>query len=206
MKKLLLLTIIIAISSCGSDQLSNSKAKNIISDCLEKEPIQKIAVIYLNNTRIDDKNRAKYEKLADDGFIEMVSKKTAKPKPVKKKYNLNDPLEKWRYEAALKLYERELQRNKNTYDIKLTSKAQKYIENAPENGNLVKLKTFTYEVDKVLEVQEIPAMNAAKVKVQYKADDVTPFAVLSSKDPSEYLIDDLNMIKTSNGWKYCDNF
>ena len=49
-------------------------------------------------------------------------------------------------------------------------------------------------------------MNGAKVKVQYEADDITPFAVLSPKDPAEFWIKDLNMKKTSNGWKYCDDF
>lgn len=196
---------LIIVCACGSDNLTNSKAKNIISECFEKEPLQRSVSVHLNNTQIYGDDISKYEKLKDEGYIEITPKKTNTPKPVKKQ-STGDPLADWRNEAALRLYERELERNKNTYIIKLTKKAEKYIERAHENSNTIVLKTFKYEVDKVLEVQEIPAMNAAKVKVQYVAEDITPFAILSPKDPSEFLIEDLNMTKTSNGWKYCDDF
>lgn len=199
-----ILTLLV-IYSCGSDNLSNSKAKKIISECLEKEPIKRSISLQVNTARflesIKDSDFSKYEKLKEDGFIEMVPAKINAKKPVKGKSN--DPLSQWRYEAELRRYNRNY---KNAYDVKLTDKAEKYIENAPKNSNNVKMKAFIYEVNKVLEVQEIPAMNTAKVKVQYKAVDVTPFAILSRKDPSEFWVKDLTMTKTSNGWKYCDNF
>ena len=203
MKCLKALLIILVLYSCSSDNLSNSKAEKIISECLEKEPLQRSVSIQLNNTQISGDNISKYEKLKEEGYIEMTSTKPNLTKPVKKG---NDPLAEWRYEAELKRYHRNLDRNKNNYDIKITKKAKKYIENATENSDWVKTKTFKYEVDKVLEVQEIPSLNSAKVKVRYKATDITPFAVLASKDPAEFLVKDLNMTKTSNGWKYCDNF
>lgn len=199
MKKLLLLALLIC--SCGSDNLSNSKAEDIISDCLEKEPIQRTVSIRLNKNKIAKDDLTKYEELKKDGYLEMESAKNNVKKPVKKKSD--DPLAQWRYEAELRSYNRNY---KNAYDVKLTDKAEKHIETAPEKSNLVKMKAFRYEVDKVLEVQEIPAMNTAKVKVQYKAVDITPFAVLSRKDPAEFWVKDITMTKTSNGWKYCDNF
>ena len=65
---------------------------------------------------------------------------------------------------------------------------------------------FKYAVDEVLEVREIPSTNSAEVKVRYKSDNLTPFASLSRKDPSDFLIKDIKMTKTSNGWKFCDNY
>lgn len=199
MKKILILALFIC--SCGSDNLSNSKAEDIISDCLEKEPILRTVTIRLNKNRITGDELTKYEKLKKDGFLKMESLKNNIKKPIKKKSD--DPLAQWRYEAELRNYNRNY---KNAYNLKLTREAEKHIENAPENSNSVKMKMFRYEVDKVLEVQEIPAMNKAKVKVQYKAVDITPFASLSRKDPAEFWVKDITMTKTSNGWKYCDNF
>lgn len=199
MKKLLLLALLIC--SCGSDNLSNSKAEDIISDCLEKEPIQRTVSIRLNKNKITGDELIKYEELKEDGYIEITSTENNVKKPVKGKSN--DPLAEWRYEAELRRYNRNY---KNAYDIKLTDKAENHIETAPEKSNSVKIKAFRYEVDKVLEVQEIPAMNTAKVKVQYKAVDITPFAILSRKDPTEFWVKDITMMKTSNGWKYCDDF
>ena len=80
------------------------------------------------------------------------------------------------------------------------------MEKVPEKGGNVIAKAFTYEIDEVLEVQEIPSLNTAKVKVKYQIGDRTPFAIFYPKDPQEFWIDDLKMDKTSNGWKYCDTF
>lgn len=202
MKNLLLLLVSLAILSCGSDNLSNSKAEDIIEDCLEKTPEKRTVMLNIDQIVFgtDEERLKKYQKLEEDGFIEMklIDTKAEIKKPNAK----NDPLAQWRYEAEM----RRAERNKNTYNVKITNKSKKYIDDAPEGRNWITMKTFIYEVDKVLEVQEIPAMNAAKVKVQFKAEDITPFAILSAKDPTEFWVKDVNMTKTSNGWKYCDNF
>ena len=185
MKKIILITILVfIIVACGSDNLSNSKAKGIISDCLKTKPEQRTANFRIGKSTFSkqDHDQAllqKYIKLAEDGYLEMKL--------------IKEITKGW---------------NKGTkeYSIKLNEKALKYMEDVPENGGNASAKTYNYKVDKVLEVQEKPALNMAIVKVQYKAEDITPFAILSRKDPSEFWIKDLNMVKTSNGWKYCDQF
>ena len=115
--------------------------------------------------------------------------------------NSNDALAQWRREAEKRRRDRYTE-----FNIKLTKKGQKHVVEGRENKSNVTVNTFRYEVDKVLEVQEIPAMNGAKVKVQYEGVDITPFAILSPKGPAEFWIKTLQMKKTSNGWKYCDDF
>lgn len=188
------------IASCGSDNLSNSEAENLISDCLEIAPLQQSAYVKINTaqfTKEENQEIAKYENLRDEGYLEMALIK----KEVKKSTKSNDPLEQWRIEA-----ENRRQSRYTEYTIRLTEKSIEFILEASENSNRVLVKTFKYEVDEVLEVQELPAMNTAKVKAKFVAEDVTPFSILSRKDPSEFLVEDVQMNKTSNGWKYCDNF
>jgi len=176
--------LFLLVFSRGSSKLSNSKAKSIISDCLETKPEQRTAYFRIGKATFSkqDHNQIllqKYLKLAEDGYLEMKL--------------IKEITKGW---------------NKGTkeYSIKLNEKALKYMENVPENEGNTSAKTYKYKVDKVLEVQEIPAMNIATVKVNFKATDITPFAILSSKDPSEFWIKDLTISKTSNGWKYCDQF
>ena len=197
------LFVLAFICSCGSDNLSNSKAEDIISDCLDKEPEKRTATLNINQVTFGTNNDKleRYKELEEDGFIEM-EQIDMKSKIKKSKPNANDPLAQWRYEAEL----RRAERNKNTFKVTITKKAEKYIDEAKENSNWIKMKAYSYEVDEVLEVQEIPSLNSSKVKVKYEAVDITPFAILSKKDPSEFWIKDITMTKTSNGWKYCDNF
>jgi len=200
-KSVLWMLPLLVICSCGSDNLSNSKAEKIISKCLKKNPANQEVLLSINQVsfRNNSKKLENYKNIEKKGLITMES---VDVKSKIKKPNGNDPLAQWRYEAEL----RRVERRGNTFKIEITTKAKKFISVAPENGNSIRMKSHKYVVDKVLEVQEIPSMNAAKVKVQYKAEDVTPFSILSSKDPAEFLIEDLDMVKTSNGWKYCDEF
>lgn len=185
-----MIVIIITAMSCGSDNLSNSKAKKILNECMKDSPIQRKVVIQTGEVTFNIKNKsnkiAKYEKLRDEGFLEMTEIK-------QKSSGGNDPLSQWR-------------KNIRRFNITVTSKVEEYALKAPEKAKYVEVKIYRYVVDKVLEVQEIPAKNTARVKVQYKAVDVTPFAILSSKDPSEYWVKNKTMKKTSNGWKYCDDY
>ncbi len=188
-------------ASCGSDELSNRKAEELISKCLEKDPkIKKrthTVTIQTEGFVMLDNDLEKYQELEDKGFIEL--KAQARPKKPKG----NDPMVQLRYERELRRYNRTY---KNTYDIKITQKGEKYIDETLENQTNVKIKNHFYELDKVLEVQEIPSQNRATVKVQFHPVDLTPFSILYDKDPSEFWITDVKMFKTSNGWKYCDDY
>lgn len=189
-KAVILILITISVFSCGSDHLSNSKAEKILEKCLKIDPIERSAIIQTGensfNTESKTNKLSKYERLQKDGYIEMI-------KIQKKKSSGNDALSQWRNKFK-------------KFNIQVTEKAKDYILETSQKGRIVRVKMFNYEVDEVLEVQEFLANNSAKVKVQYIAEDITPFAILSSKDPSEFWIKDRRMNKTSNGWKYCDDY
>jgi len=187
---LLFVAVSITVLSCGSDNLSNSKAVKILKECLKDAPIERKAILQTGEVTFNIKNKSnklgQYEKLRNDGYIEMTEIK-------KKSSGGNDPLSQW-------------MKNIRKFNITVTRKTEDYILKAPEKANFVQVRIFQYEVDKVLEVQEFPAKNSARVKVQYKVVDLTPFAILASKDPPGFWVKDRTMKKTSNGWKYCDNY
>jgi hypothetical protein len=182
MKKIILFLLTITLLSCDSDNLSNSKAEKIISKCLEQKPQQRQERLTIGKATFRDKDYdiellQKYMQLKDKGYIEM---------------------------ELIKEITKGYRKGSKEYSIKLTNKALEYIIESTEVSVIV--KTFKYEVGEVLEVQEFPAANTAKAKVKFEATNITPFAILSRKDPTEFWIKDFNLTKTSNGWKYCDNF
>ncbi|WP_350284836.1 hypothetical protein [uncultured Croceitalea sp.] len=183
MKKTIFAIILVLTYSCGSENLSNSKAEKILETCLEKNPEQRTASFRIGKATFRDNDYdkellGKYAQLVEDGYLTMEL-----VRELKSRYNKG-----------------------KEYSIVLTEKALDFMEKVPEKGGNVKAKAFTYEVEEVLEVQEIPSLNTAKVKVKYKAENKTPFIIFYAKEPQDFWIDDLSMSKTSNGWKYCDNF
>ncbi len=184
MKNTLLILMLFAILSCGSDQLSNSKAEKIIASCLDAKPEQRTTPFTIGKAtfRDTDGDRAlmqKYMALKEEGYIEM---------------------------ELIKEISRGWNKGAKEFSIKLAAKSLEYMEQVPENGNVAYAKTFKYVVGEVLEVHELPSLNSATVKVNFKATEITPFAPFSSRDPSEFWVKELAFTKTSNGWKYCDNF
>ena len=118
-KNIIWILSLFLVCSCGSDNLSNSKAEDIISECLEKEPIRRSVSIQFNNTKILKDEIYKYEKLQEDGYIKMTQKIVNAPKPQKKgSKNTNDPLAQWRQEAELRRYNRELELLSPIYQAK----------------------------------------------------------------------------------------
>ena len=69
MQKTTFILLTILFVSCGSDNLGNSKAADIISDCLDDNPIQRTAVLKINKAQITKNDLEKYKKLADEGVI-----------------------------------------------------------------------------------------------------------------------------------------
>ena len=61
---------------------------------------------------------------------------------------------------------------RNYYQIELTEKCKPYVieTNKYSETNSNKIKLFTYKLDKVGSIQEIPSMNIAEVSVTYKKD------------------------------------
>lgn len=171
-------------ASCGSDNLSNSKAEDIVTDCLAASPEQRTTRFRIGKATFtkqdyDQELLQKYLKLADEDYLEL---------------------------ELVKEITKGWQKGSKEYAIKLTEKSLEFMEEVPEKDGNATAKTFQYEVGEVLEVHETPATNTADVKVNFKAVDITPFAILSKKDPTEFWVQKLKFSKTSNGWKYCDNF
>ena len=197
-KTIIWVLTVLFLASCGSDELSNKKAEKIISKCLENDPElikrTRMVIIKTGAQKIPEKDLGKYQELEDKGFIEL-SKEQSKLKENDK----NDPLWEWRYKA-------EQMRIKDAYNVKVTQKAESYIDKTYNRKNKNRVQSHAYELDKVLEVQEIPSQNKATVKVRFKPVDITPFSILYHKDPSEFWDKDVKMSKTSNGWKYCDDY
>lgn len=179
-----MIAIIITAMSCGSDNLSNSKAKKILNNCLESKPEQRFSYLKTGEVLISPSSEVSMEKfknlekLADDGYITMnlTTKKNAIWKEAK------------------------------FYNVELTKKATEYIKKSSKTGGNITLNSHRYVVDEILEIHETPSYNIAKVKVQFKATDMTPFAILSSNSKKEFWTKTLKFTKTNDGWKHCDDY
>jgi len=183
MKKAILLTyIIFSIVSCSSDQLSKSKAKDIINECLETKPDLKFIDIdndeFVISEAVKDSKKIEegLKKLAEDGFLNI--------KLMDKKNSI------W---AGNKYYK-----------VSHTDKADEFVIESYTRKGKTAFKTFEYIVDEILEIHEIPAVNMAEVKVKFKASELTPFINLSLVKPKENYIKTVKFTKTNGGWKYCD--
>ncbi|AXG69813.1 hypothetical protein KORDIASMS9_02041 [Kordia sp. SMS9] len=174
--KKILILMLLTLISCDSGNLTNSKAQKIIELCLEKKPLQRTVQLQINKTRFY-KSQIK----------ELLPK-----------------YEKLQEKGLLEI--KSLEKNKRKFEVTITESGKKLIEELREGSNFVLMRSHKYEVDEVLEVIENPMQNTAVVKVQYKAIDITPFSILNRSDMNEFIIQDIKMIKTSNGWKYCDNY
>lgn len=178
MKQYILLSItLVLLASCGSDNLSNSKAVDILGDCLAANPEQRTTKFRIGKATFSkqDQDQAllqNYLKLADEDYLEM---------------------------ELIKEVTKGWSKGSKEYAIKLTEKSLEFMEEVPEKDGNATAKTFQYQVDEVLEVHETPATNTAEAKVNFKAVDITPFAILSRKDPTEFLGVKTKILKTSNG-------
>lgn len=176
-----LLILTLFLSSC-SDNLSNSKAEGIIIECLEKEPYRKTVKFQYGERLILNKDKEEFEKLKkleEDGLLKIDSL-GVKTVPYYGKYQ--------------------------NYNIELLEKSKEYIiEQTELNKNLyVELLAFEYKVDEVKEVHEIPSLNEAEVRTNFKKVNITPFSILSNENTSDFKIRKLSFKKTSNGWRYCE--
>ncbi len=180
--KILSFSILIASVISCSDNLSNSKAEDIIIECLEKEPYRKTVKFQYGERLIFNKNKEEFEKLKKlekDGLLKIDSL----------------GIKKVRYYGKYP-----------NYNIELLEKAKEYIiEQTESNEKLyVELLAFDYKVDEVKEVHEIPSLNAAEVRTNFKKVNITPFSILSNENTSDFKIRKLSFKKTSNGWRYCE--
>ena len=182
MKKIILIALLSVITASCSDNLSNSQAEKIISTCLEKNPLRETVKFEYGERIIYNKNKEEFEKLKElekGGYLKIDSLGVKKVRYYGKYPN---------------------------YNIELLEKSKEFILEQTESNKkqYVRLLAFNYKVDEVKEVHEIPSMNAAEVRVNYKKVNITPFAILSNENTTDFKIKKLGFAKTSNGWRYCE--
>ena len=176
--------------SCGSDELTKSKAENLIRDCEEKSGKPAIKTTSFDYGRIEV---VSYGKKRNDSKMELYTKYkemglvTIDTLPTEETGTWG--------------------RKKESYQINLTSKATPHIIKTDTlNGKITaKAKVFQYLFDSVTEVHEIPNKNTASVKAKLVRTDETPFftEAIEKKNKKE-VIRTLPFRKTTDGWKLCD--
>jgi hypothetical protein len=162
MKKILVfLAIGLLLGSC-SDKLTSSKAEKLIQETLEKEPVQGKESIKIGDKvefigydfRIKEELEP-YEKLKDEGMIEMISKG---------KSNYGYPI-----------YSIQLTDKGKQYLLR--------VEDNGEYKQHI-MKTYSATLDKVDELHVIPEQNSARALVFFKIEK-TPFFVLENSETQE---------------------
>ena len=162
MKKILVfLAIGLLLGSC-SDKLTSSKAEKLIQETLEKEPVQGKESIKIGDKvefigydfRIKEALEP-YEKLKDEGMIEMISKG---------KSNYGYPI-----------YSIQLTDKGKQYLLR--------VEDNGEYKQHI-MKTYSATLDKVDELHVIPEQNSARALVFFKIEK-TPFFVLENSETQE---------------------
>lgn len=186
MKIYTLILIGLFFIGCGSDGLTKSKAKELISQCLVQDPDMVTVPITLKEKRLNDDKKILnlYKKLEAQGLININEIATPPKDP-------DNHIANW-------------VNSKKKVNIQLSGSAEEYVVERKKSGKRATFKAFHYEVDEILEIQEQPATNTALVKVQYIGAGITPFSILSLKDPEEPKIKKIKLRKTSEGWQYCD--
>ena len=162
MKKILVfLAIGLLLGSC-SDKLTSSKAEKLIQETLEKEPVQGKESIKIGDKvefigydfRIKEELEP-YEKLKDEGMIEMISKG---------KSNYGYPI-----------YSIQLTDKGKQYLLR--------VEDNGEYKQHI-MKTYSATLDKVDKLHVIPEQNSARALVFFKIEK-TPFFVLENSETQE---------------------
>ena len=182
MKKILVfLAIGLLLGSC-SDKLTSSKAEKLIQETLEKEPVQGKESIKIGDKvefigydfRIKEELEP-YEKLKDEGMIEMISKG---------KSNYGYPI-----------YSIQLTDKGKQYLLR--------VEDNGEYKQHI-MKTYSATLDKVDELHVIPEQNSARALVFFKIEK-TPFFVLENSETQERIKENVvKRALEEKGWKVED--
>lgn len=88
----------------------------------------------------------------------------------------------------------------DTYNVSLTEKSKPFVEST-EKYHAV-LRMYDYKIGEVKEIQEVPAMGGANVKIELLKENKTPFAILDNNN-TEFKIINALFAKTTDGWRWC---
>jgi len=193
MKKIKIVLILTLLFASCSDNLTNSKAEDIIRECLEKNPqfgkvdFKTGEIMFNTEVKYRQKLLEQYKNLASKGYISLDLKKSSK------KYI--------------------------TYNVSLTDKAKDFVLETGKLsgiglGDITVIKIYDYELHEVKNVREETLKSItgdltstrAKVTLTYKKINKTPFYD-SKKQLSDFINEKTIFHKTeSDGWKwrYCE--
>lgn len=183
--------LVLLITSCGSDELTKSKAKSIMKECQEKL-----------DKELFKTNQYRY------GIIDIPDRKS------EEYFNTLNTHKKLEKLGLVTISEpnkdtRELGNSKgDIIEVNLTPKGKEFLVGRVDNtfGHLkAEFKSCEYKIKKVVEIQEIPERNEAKVKVAFERYNETPFFEKANQkaNPKE-LVETASFRKTTDGWRLCD--
>jgi len=182
MKNILIIILLSVISfSCSNpDVLSKSNAEDIINDCMEKEEFFNTIPISIGNDVVLTQREFKFTNaLAEKGIVNYTK--------VKGKYNITQD---------------KVELTEKGKKLVLKQEKERYVFDGREY-TIATFKTCEYRVSEIIEIQEIPAYNTAKVKVKLKKINKTEIAFLDTNE-TEFLTTEITLKKTTDGWKLCD--
>ena len=178
MKKIIIAIPLLLFSLSCSDKLSELKVEKLVNECLSKEPSYGTVALTAGKLNLLTKDEMSiYDKLQSKGLLTIVEK------PAKQSYSSG-----YRF-------------------VTLTNKAQPFVLNSYSRGDatIYTIKLYSKQVDLIGAIQEIPAMNVARVQVTYKKDNKTPFYDELENNKIEFVIKNITLKKTENkGWIYCN--
>lgn len=185
------LLLSIFLIACTSDHLSKSQAESIIKECQEK-----------SGKEIFKTNKYTY------GIIDVPESGSADFSAVLKKHKKMEELGLVTISEA-KRDTREFGRSKgDVIEVNLTPKGKEFLVGRVDNtfGRLyAQFKSCEYKIKEVLEIQEIPERNEAKVKVAFERYNETPFfEEANEKNNPKEIVETAPFRKTNDGWKLCD--
>mgnify|MGYP000165058801 CR=1 FL=1 len=171
---------LLALSCSDPKVLTKSSAEDIINACMEKEKyFQTIPVDIGKDIVLTKRGREFTEALAEKGLVNFSK--------VKGKYNIT--------QNNVELTEK----GKNL----VLSEVKKVYQYGGGEYTETRFKSCEYRVSEIIEIQEIPAFNGAKVKVKFEKTNKTDISFLDPNE-TEFWTTDIGLKKTTDGWKYCD--
>jgi hypothetical protein len=179
MKKFLIILIASIFTLSCTNKLSESKVEEELNECLKNDPIYGKSIIVSGIVSNISFDKIKiYRELERLGFIK-IEKKIFSSKWILSRYNL----------------------------ITITNKAKPFIIDTKDYGEYKSnyIRLYSYKLDKIGSIQEIPSLNTAEVTVTYKKDLKTPLYDIFETDKTDFITKKINFNKTENqGWIYCE--
>ncbi|WP_454058921.1 hypothetical protein [Elizabethkingia ursingii] len=164
-----------------------------------------LPIVVILGSCSDNLSKSKAEKIAKECLEKTPEKKTTNILLGKEEYLRGDSLKikKLANEGYLKIVKnpRGLYSSTDTYNISLTEKSKPFVESTEQYYSV--LRMYDYKIGEIKEIQEVPAMGGANVKIELLKKNKTPFAILDDSN-TEFKIINAPFAKTSDGWRWCE--